>query len=233
MVVDNRGSWDKERKQVAIRVKSALNSINICVARAPNIEVKVLEEVYNALVESRMMTGVEIWGLEDGWKEIEKVHELFCKRLMETPNTAANGACVKEHGRTNRKEKVIERVLRYWQRLREMDEMSLLGDALKQQSLEKGKNWLNKLKRELEGLGIGDIWIKGEENNRNVWREVSRRCMDTERQNMEASMKEKRSLVFYNKLKYNWENKSYIEVCTQEARRGRMVENGYLEIKRC
>jgi hypothetical protein len=42
-------------------------------ARALNIEVKVLEQVYNALVESRMMTGVEIWGLEDGWKEMEHV----------------------------------------------------------------------------------------------------------------------------------------------------------------
>jgi hypothetical protein len=46
---------------------------------------------------------VEIWGLEDGWKEIKKVHELFCKRVMGTPNTAANGACLKELGRTNRK----------------------------------------------------------------------------------------------------------------------------------
>jgi hypothetical protein len=79
VVLDSRGTWDKERKQVAIRGKSALNSINICVARAPNIEVKVLKQVYNALVESRMMTGVEIWGLEDGWKEVKKVHELFCK----------------------------------------------------------------------------------------------------------------------------------------------------------
>jgi hypothetical protein len=35
-----------------------------------------------------------------------------------------------------------------------MDETSLLGDALKQQSLEKG-NWLNKIKQELEGLGMG------------------------------------------------------------------------------
>jgi hypothetical protein len=43
-------------------------------AIAPNIEVKVLEQVYDALVDSRMMTGVEIWGLEDGWKEIKKVH---------------------------------------------------------------------------------------------------------------------------------------------------------------
>jgi hypothetical protein len=49
-----------------------------------------------------------------------------------------------------------------------MDEMNLLGDALKQQSLEKGKNWLNKIKQELEGQGMGDIWMKGEENNRNV-----------------------------------------------------------------
>jgi hypothetical protein len=89
-----------------------------------------------------------------------------------------------------------------------------------QQSLEKGKNWLNKIKQKLEGLDMGDIWIKGEENNRNVWREASKRCMDIERQNMEASMKEKRSLVFYNELKSRWEKKLYIEVCTQEARRG-------------
>jgi hypothetical protein len=35
---------------------------------------------------------------------------------MGMPNTAANGACVKELGRTNRKEKVMVRVPRYWQR---------------------------------------------------------------------------------------------------------------------
>jgi hypothetical protein len=42
-----------------------------------------------------------------------------------------------------------------------MDETSLLGDALKQQSLEKGNNCLIKIKQELEGLGMGDIWING------------------------------------------------------------------------
>jgi hypothetical protein len=49
VVMDSRGTWDKERKQVAIRGKSAKNSINICMARVPNIGVKVLEQVYNAL----------------------------------------------------------------------------------------------------------------------------------------------------------------------------------------
>jgi DNA repair ATPase RecN len=87
---------------------------------------------------------------------------------------------------------VVERVLRYWQRLWETDEMSLLGDALKQQSLEKGNNWLNKIKQELERMDMGDIWINGEENNRNVWREVSKRCVDIERQNMEANIRKKK-----------------------------------------
>jgi hypothetical protein len=50
VVMDSRGTWDKQRKQVAIRGEWALSSINICMGRAPNIEVKVLEQVYNALV---------------------------------------------------------------------------------------------------------------------------------------------------------------------------------------
>jgi hypothetical protein len=48
----------------------------------------------------------------------------------------------------------------------------------------------------------------------------SKRCVDIERQNMEAGMKEKRSLVFYNEFKSSWEKKVYIEASTQEARRG-------------
>jgi hypothetical protein len=55
-----------------------------------------------------------------------------------------------------------------------------------------------------------DMWINGEENNRNVWREVSKRCVDTKRQNMEASMRVKRSLVICTELMRSWEKKLYI-----------------------
>jgi hypothetical protein len=33
-------------------------------------------------------------------------------------------------------------------------------------------------------------------------------------------MRQKKSLAFYNELKSSWEKRLYIEVCTQEARRG-------------
>jgi hypothetical protein len=87
-----------------------------------------------------MMTGVEIWGLEGGWKEIKKVHEMVCKRIFGVPSSTTNGACVRELGRTNREEKVVERIVKYWKRLCDMDETSLLREALKQQTIEKGEN---------------------------------------------------------------------------------------------
>jgi hypothetical protein len=40
-----------------------------------------------------MTTGVGIWCLEDGWKEIGKVHELFCKRVMGMPNGSKWSMC--------------------------------------------------------------------------------------------------------------------------------------------
>jgi hypothetical protein len=114
-----------------------------------------------------MMTGVEIWGLDDGWRETGKVHEMFCKRIMEAPTAAANGACMKELGWTNRKEKVLERVFKHWRRLLEMEESSLLGDTLTYQREERENNWICGIKREIEKLGVGYMWRRGRENDRN------------------------------------------------------------------
>jgi hypothetical protein len=126
------------------------------------------------------MTGVEIWGLDDGWREIGKVHEMFCIRIMGAPTAAANGACVKELGRTNRKEKVLERVFKYWERLLEMEESSLLGNALIYQREERENNWICGIKRKLEKLDMGYMWRRGRENDRNSWKMVSQRYVDIE-----------------------------------------------------
>lgn len=67
-----------------------------------------------------------------------------------------------------------------------MGETSLLWDALKQQSFEKGNELLNKIKRKLERLGMGDICKNEEKRTRNVWREISEKCVEMEEQNMEG-----------------------------------------------
>jgi hypothetical protein len=57
----------------------------------------------------------------------------------------------------------------------------------------------------------------------------SKRCIDTERQKVEANMREKIPLALYNELKSSWEREKYIDICTFEGRKGRMVEDGHLE----
>jgi hypothetical protein len=54
---------------------------------------------------------MENWGLYVERKGKGKMHEGFCKRIMGAPTAAASGACVKEKGRTNWKEMVLERAL--------------------------------------------------------------------------------------------------------------------------
>lgn len=67
---------------------------------------------------------------------------------------------------------MIESVLRYWENVLEMDDISLLGGALKRRSLEKGNSLLIIIKQEFERLDVGNIQRNEEENSRNVWREV-------------------------------------------------------------
>jgi hypothetical protein len=50
---------------------------------------------------------------------------------------------------------------------------------------------------------MGEKYLK----NRNVLREVSKRRVDTERQNVVANVKQKRLPVFYNELKSSWDKK--------------------------
>jgi hypothetical protein len=46
------------------------------------MRVTTLENVYEMLSESRTMYGIEMWGLEAGWKEIDKIHARFCKKIL-------------------------------------------------------------------------------------------------------------------------------------------------------
>jgi hypothetical protein len=59
IILNGRGKREKEKRQIVFRGKTALN----------NMEINILEQLYVSLIESRMMTGVEIWGLDDGWRE--------------------------------------------------------------------------------------------------------------------------------------------------------------------
>jgi hypothetical protein len=47
--------------------------------------------MYEMVCELRLMYGTEIWGLDEGWKEIDIIHVRICKKILGVPRFAAKG----------------------------------------------------------------------------------------------------------------------------------------------
>jgi hypothetical protein len=71
--------WNRQRRNMIAKGNQTLVDIDKCLARTPDIRVTTLENIYEMSCESRMMYGIEMWDLEGGWKQIDNIHNRFCK----------------------------------------------------------------------------------------------------------------------------------------------------------
>jgi hypothetical protein len=109
-------SWNRQQLKVIAKGNLTLVAIDKCLARTSDIRVKIVENVYDMLSESRTMYGIEMWGLEGGWKEIDNIHSRFCKIIIAMPSSGANNMAQLELGR-DRRGKVLSMIAKYWLRL--------------------------------------------------------------------------------------------------------------------
>jgi hypothetical protein len=89
------------------------------------MRIQLLENVYETVCESRLMYGAEIWGLNEGRKEIGIIHSRLCKNVG-IPRFAANGVAKIELGRDSRRDKVLCLAVKYWLRTLQMDKEELV-----------------------------------------------------------------------------------------------------------
>jgi hypothetical protein len=59
------------------------------------------------------MYGIEIWGLNGAWKEVDNVHSRFCKKIIGIPNCTVNGFAEMELGRESMRRKYLQQILKY------------------------------------------------------------------------------------------------------------------------
>jgi hypothetical protein len=65
ITLENTGSWEKHKKKIKARGNHTLIAIDRCLARIPDMNVKMLENIYEMISESSMMYGIELWGVYD------------------------------------------------------------------------------------------------------------------------------------------------------------------------
>jgi hypothetical protein len=145
--------------------------------------VKLLENVYEMVCESRMTYGVEIWGLRrDGKKLIKSMGE-WEKKIFGIPSFSANGVAVLELGRDSRRGKVMSTLVRYWQRILQMDKDDLVRVCYDWQiNNAQYDGWAKEFEKELNKIRLGHIWRNPTENQRGTeCREVKGRYNDIEK----------------------------------------------------
>jgi hypothetical protein len=66
--------WHREMGVSEEKHRAMLIAVDKCLAWAPCIEVRSLENIYEILVESRMLYGVEILGIYEAWKQMMQLN---------------------------------------------------------------------------------------------------------------------------------------------------------------
>jgi hypothetical protein len=109
------------------------------------------------------------------------------------------GVAELELDRDSRRGKVMSTLVKYWQRILQMDKDDLVRVCYDWQiNNAQYDGWEKKLEKELNKIGLGHIWRNPTENQRDaVCKEVKGRCNDIERQHFFANLSEKQSLIFY------------------------------------
>jgi hypothetical protein len=218
---ESSGGWNKQKLKARAKGNQTLVAIDKCLARAPDISVKTLENAYEMVRKSRTMYGIELWGPEGEWKEIDKIHIRFCKIILGMPRSAGNTVAELELGRDSRRGKVLCMTVKYWIRLLSMDSEETARVCYEWQLNNlKVDGWARKLKEELGKMGLTYIWQSQLGINVNICNKIKERCNDIERQNIPSDVNVKISLSFYCKMKHEWGKESYIEKCTRKERMG-------------
>jgi hypothetical protein len=199
ITLENTGSWEKHKKKITTRGNQTLIATDRCLARIPDMNVKISENIYEMISESSMMYGVELRGVYDAWKGVDKIHGRFCKKIFGVPRCATNGAAEIELGRDSRRGKTMSLTLKYWKRILCMDNQDLVKKCYDwQKDNIKSDSWAKRVKEELEKKLDWHLFGR---MNMNTTTKVQGRGNDTEKQNLFSRLSEKISLVFYQEIK--------------------------------
>jgi hypothetical protein len=164
----------------------------------------MMDSIYEMLCESKIMYGIQVWGLNKAWKELGKVHSGSCNKLMGVVKCAVSGFAKMEVGRQSTRGKGIEQIVEYLYQIMH----SYIEDLAQphnewQMSDTSVKSWTMELKEQLFNIKLAFVWRKQQECNlRQIAESVKVRCNCNERQNILAEMSVTSSLTLYQDMNF-------------------------------
>ena len=99
---------------ISLTLCICMKSLRLAKSRLPEINDELLFRIYRAVVESKMLYGIEIWGEEQSWKFVDAMRARYCKISLNLPVSTCEDAAWCEMGVEGSNGLIPTRIIKYY-----------------------------------------------------------------------------------------------------------------------
>lgn len=231
IVFTQGGSFHETQITLAGQAQKAIFKLNSYLFNFYDVSIKHRLQLFDKLVLPILNYSCEVWGFHSA-NNIERVHTLYCKKLLNVKRCTQNDFV---YGVLGRRQLIVYRyfrIVKYWLKILHCEShkyVKLVYDILMLDAeLHPNKtSWVILIKRLLSGLGFYEVWIAQSVGNDNVFLNILRqRLNDNFVQNWHSRLVESRRSIFYREIVVNFAFQEYFEsinICKYRNTMSRLI----------
>ena len=209
VVFTQGGSFKELQSTIAGQAQKAIFKLNSYLFKFANVSVKHRLDLFDKLILPILNYSCEVWGFHTA-DCIERVHTLYCKKILNVKRTTQNDFV---YGILGRKKLIINRyyrIVKYWLKLLCIENIKytkivynlLLHDA---EIYPNKKSWVTLLKSLLSELGFYEVWLAQNVGNTDIFLSVfKQRLNDNFIQLWHTRINESSRSIFYREVVPNF-----------------------------
>ena len=215
-------NWYRSQKHIAEHAGRSMYKL-FSIFNKVEIPISQKCKLFDSLISPVLNYSAEIWGMNEG-KDIELIHNKFCRRILSVRKSTNITALTGELGRfpfsVIRKLKMIK----YWIKLLQHTENSLCRKVYEKMKEDadinvsyNDQNWACQIKSILESHGMSYIWL---EQSPNVdFKTIQNRIFDVFKQTWYTKINNSQRLLSYCRFKHDFVLENYLDnICIKKFR---------------
>jgi len=213
MTFSTTGAHTKAQQVLAGQGAKAIFEIKRYSTNFVNIQPKILNELFDRLIEPIISYSSEVWGFHEA-PYVERLHKKCCKWALSVKTSTPNFIARTELGRTEMKIKRYIRIIKYWMKILRCDDTRYINYVYKilLNDAENNKiNWASHVKALLYSVGLGEVWFFQTVGNEIIFMStLTQRLRDINQQTITHELAKSTRGKFYLSINQNLQTPYYL-----------------------
>ena len=229
VVFSTSGKFCIAQQTLAEQARKAIFALKNHTRQFYDLKPDLMCMLFDKMIVPILSYGSEIWGFDNA-DQVERVHVQFCKNILRLRQSTASYFVYGELGRRPLYCKRYLRVIKYWLKIVTQDKKPLVKKTYNMlysatELDNRVNNWAAQVKRMLNTLGFGDVWLYQGVNNIELFLKLfEQRVNDNALQLWNQSLNNSRESKIYRELKTTLEYSTHLNLIVQPKYRHYFVK---------